>query len=465
MPMARGGDLWTPMNFGATGILEAPFVGQSTNMAMSGSDIVSYTDPWTGSVFSRLAVGAECTLDTSVPMNGYASIRTSKAQSSLFSASAIGTGNQPFYFAILAQQLVAGGPNGSNVSMLGGFGTRAGVVCGVGSYDLTSVGGIRAWRYQFGAGSMLGSTLNYDVGAFEGAHPHFFEVFYDGVNPATLRLDGGVTQIGNGSGTQPPALNFAAGAGMGLMSWWQSWDVQTAHARAAIFRAGAPPTLSQADRVIGYYSRKYGHVPPVQIRCAGDSLTVGYGGYGASDVAHSYPGVLQTLLDNASKPAVAMGMGISGARCDAINAQATAALIALGSRIRRGVWVLFGGTNDAFHSPDTPTSGALMYSNLTANVPALKAAGWDIVICTMPGNDGWESEGAGRTQVKNDFNALITANSIGAAAVVPLHANRHLSEYPSSGTNYWFDTVHYLDVGYAEVAQAVYDAIVAAGLA
>jgi len=455
------GSHWAPSMFGATGIIEAPLIGQSTGMTLSGADITGYTDPVTGSVYTTFGAGSECTLDTSEPMSGYASIRTSKAQSSLFRANAIGAGSQPFYSMSLARQITVGGPNASGMGMLCGFGIRSGVVAMSGSHS--AGGGVFAHYIDTGLILCNGAFAG-DVGGFDSVSPHFLELFYDGTNEPYMRIDGSSTAYGGGTTAWPWSINFAAASSMGIFTWHAAHAVQTAHLRAFVGRAGAPPSFAEADKLLRYYKAKYQPPLATLIHCQGDSLTLGTG-FGASDAAHTYPGVLASLLSSAGKVAYVKDLGQGGQTTYQISANITANMVANGSHVRRGICFLFGGTNDNITglTNGVTTSGALQYSSLTAKVPALKAAGWDVVICTVAGG-GWEVGAPARTAWKNDANALIIANSCGAAAIVRLDLDSRLSTYPSSGTNYWSDGTHYNDAGYAIVGQAAYDAIVAAGL-
>ena len=192
------------------------------------------------------------------------------------------------------------------------------------------------------------------------------------------------------------------------------------------------------------------------IVCEGDSLTVGVhcsaGQYTTQGTC--YPAVLQQSL-----PATAevSNIGQSGALASAILSSRTTQLLTDPS-MSNSIGVLLAGLNDVAQGASAATAFASIQSWHTAIV----AAGFKTVACTIPHYgpaSGLPTNYVAANAIIDSLNALIRgAYPTASTALADLAANANLLNYAATAYRY-SDQLHYIDAGYALVAQIVATAV------
>jgi hypothetical protein len=109
----------------------------------------------------------------------------------------------------------------------------------------------------------------------------------------------------------------------------------------------------------------------------------------------------------------------------------------------RNIVVIWAGINDTYHESAT---AATIYSRLQSYCAAVKAAGWDVVLCSEIDAQGVLAPYSWHTTVWPTLNGLINANHSFANAYANLGANPHLQD--ATNTTYFnADKVHTLSIG------------------
>lgn len=224
------------------------------------------------------------------------------------------------------------------------------------------------------------------------------------------------------------------------------------------------------------------------VMCIGDSLTAGSGASSTSTTtpvspsATSYPSVLQSLINAASKKLDTVNWGLGSrtlnefvtvqAGCTTSYLNACAAMLSPGRRAagKKEVVSLWMGTNDI----NGGRSAAQLEGDITTAVAAIKAAGGKVSICTIIPRTGWYGSATETTRLA--VNTWIRANSVGADLVIDLALVNNSGTFfladPSGGsdtittnaTYYNADGTHQTDLGYSKIANYIYTALVGASL-
>jgi lysophospholipase L1-like esterase len=133
----------------------------------------------------------------------------------------------------------------------------------------------------------------------------------------------------------------------------------------------------------------------------GDSITIGFQNSGPFTPYTSY-------LNLNNSPWFILNNGVSGETLAAMLSSAPTAVDPFyGPSGTGNCVVIWGGTNDITEGA-TPAD---TYANLVAYVAARHAVGWKVIVPTMLSRVGEDAE-------KNEYNALILANTAGADAIV-----------------------------------------------
>jgi lysophospholipase L1-like esterase len=179
------------------------------------------------------------------------------------------------------------------------------------------------------------------------------------------------------------------------------------------------------------------------IICDGDSRTSGAGSTGGQ----SYPVQLREMLGYKN---TFRNYGVGGQTQTDMNADAATQIdTKYSTSYGRNAVIAWGGVNDLGQG----RSAANTYSSISTYVSGRKAAGFKVVVGTIPTCifTGTAQEKIDKEAQRVALNSLIMANAAGADAVSDVASAAELQN-PSDAT-YYSDYVHFTNAGYAVVAR------------
>jgi hypothetical protein len=473
MPPRPGGGMWAGRpataaaydiaTFGAAFIVQAPLDGETTGLTLSGADVLTYTDPISGLVASRLVPGGECTLDGTALVNGYQALRTSRLNSVLSTSSGgMAAGVRDHYIlAAMAFPALTSAPSGlaTCVSM--------GPMDGQ-SYCIGTEEGGPNTLYGFGAAQYSPFETRFRI----------VEMLYTAADgQRRVYVDGALDSFETGR-----TATVGAGGAMGLYGWFDG-RTQDARVYTAVFRTSVP-TFEQRTALIIHVGDQYAYQRPVQVAGFGDSITQGY--MGIDDGAPvdcsttDYLTELAALYAIDDKAITTYNRGVGGQLIEyhtPIGSTWPAGTYlpvggggTYGSNVSEhyaplaadNVAVLIMGMNDAtqYTAPATVDASVTaidagcMYDRLTATIHALQETGWKVLVYSLTPATGLSPNQSTQALVAA-YRVLILANAAGAEGA-----------RDGSALSPWFcpDGIHPDDDSYVTLAFDVIDGIAAMGV-